>query len=402
MAQKERQPDWKETNMSLFGSDIEKKVKAAAADGEPQWDDAGLKVGMQVWRIEQFKVVKWKKFKMKEFCKLHRGDSYIMLNTFVKNPDINPDKLAWDVHFWIGSESTQDEYGTAAYKTVELDDKLGGEPVQHREVEGNESKLFLSYFPKLTYLEGGVESGFKKAADRVDEHEITMYQIKGKGTNVMMKQVSLTRSAMNSGDVFILDTEEVIYQWNGINANAAEKNQAAAVCQGIRNDRSGKPSITTLDEGSDGMDEGKGMWEHLPGERTFLGIKYADIKIRTEEGGGDDEKVEAYPWTLYKLKESGSVSRVSRGQRKKPPISKLKSDYAYLFDSGFEIFVWVGKKAPSSIRGSFSTFAQSYLKSYRRPPVLPIHLEKEGQETTNFNVFFGPAEEEACCACVIS
>ena len=29
--------------------------------------------------------------------------------------------LKYDLHFWIGKHSTQDEYGTAAYKSVELD-----------------------------------------------------------------------------------------------------------------------------------------------------------------------------------------------------------------------------------------------------------------------------------------
>ena len=44
----------------------------------------------------------------------------------------------------------QDEYGTAAYKTVELDTFLDDKAVQYREVQGSESRLFLSYFPKLT------------------------------------------------------------------------------------------------------------------------------------------------------------------------------------------------------------------------------------------------------------
>jgi hypothetical protein len=90
----------------------------------------------------------------------YSGDSYILLNTYKKKPD-SP-ALAWDVHFWLGKFTTQDEAGTAAYKTVELDDLLGGAPVQHREVQGHESDLFLGYFKnQIKILDGGVDSGFK-------------------------------------------------------------------------------------------------------------------------------------------------------------------------------------------------------------------------------------------------
>ena len=56
------------------------------------------------------------------------------------------DEMCYNLHFWIGQESTQDEYGAAAYKTVELDTYLEDKPIQHREVQGFESKIFKSYF----------------------------------------------------------------------------------------------------------------------------------------------------------------------------------------------------------------------------------------------------------------
>lgn len=122
----------------------------------PSCRGAGANPGVEVWRIENKVPVRQPKESYGKFCK---GDSYLVLKTTISSGGA----YEWDLHFWLGEESSVDEIGIAAYKTVELDDSLGGAPVQYRETQGNESSKFQAIFKQgITYLDGGVDSGFKK------------------------------------------------------------------------------------------------------------------------------------------------------------------------------------------------------------------------------------------------
>ena len=49
---KQKKYDWQDTNMALFGSDIEKNIKKASAESEDQWKGVGQKKELRIWRID--------------------------------------------------------------------------------------------------------------------------------------------------------------------------------------------------------------------------------------------------------------------------------------------------------------------------------------------------------------
>merc|ERR1711976_621005 len=164
---------------------------------EPAWQGAGQEEGLKIWRIVKFQVTDWPK---EDYGHFYTGDSYIILNTYKPKP--TSELLAYDVHFWIGTQSTQDECGTAAYKTVELDTYLDDAAVQHREVQGHESERFQKCFKSITIMEGGAETGFNHVTP--EEYRTRLLHFSGKRKNIVVKEVPAVRSRLNSDDVFIL------------------------------------------------------------------------------------------------------------------------------------------------------------------------------------------------------
>jgi len=366
---KQKEYDLKDSNIANIGSDLDKKVRQAAAQTEKAWTNAGKEVGMQIWRIEKFTVQSVPKDTYGTF---YSGDSYILLNTYKKK---DAPKILWDVHFWLGKFTTQDEAGTAAYKTVELDDLLGGEPVQHREVQGYESDLFLGYFKnQIKILEGGVESGFKHVEP--EKYNPRLLHIKGK-KKVRVTEVEKSYKSLNSGDVFVLDCGLKIYQFNGTKAGPQEKMKGAQLTRAIVDERKGLPKIQVLEEG--GKDLGE-FWTALGGQGP----------VQSAEAGGDDAEHEAKSEKkLFRLSDaSGKLefTEIAKGAAVKR--SMLDPNDVFILDTGAEVFAWVGKGASVQEKKKAMSFAQDYLVKYNRPMVMPISRILQGGENEVFEQSF--------------
>lgn len=335
---------------------------------DPAFVGAGKAPGMELWRIENKAPVKQPAVD----GKFHTGDSYILLVTTQSKSGA----LNWAIHFWIGAESSQDEYGIAAYKTVELDESLGGGPVQYREVQGNESQLFQSYFKNigLEYLPGGVDSGFVKVERDVYRPRLLM--LKGKRT-VRVTEVPLSNQSLNTGDVFILDLGLQLYIYNGQHANRYEKAKGVEVSQKIRNqERGGRATITVIEEDPNNAE----FWGALGGQITVT------------NPGEDDaahERALAESLVLYKVSDASGTLEFTRVPTDGTLTKELlDSDDVFLVDAGSEIYVWVGRGSNPTEKRESMVFANKYLQDSGKPHNTPITRVVEGAETPVFKSLF--------------
>jgi len=354
---KPKKYDWKDSNLALFGSDTEKSVKKESAQGEPAWEGVGQEEGLKIWRIVKFEVTEWPK---EDYGSFYTGDSYIILNTY--KPDPNNEELAYDVHFWIGKSSTQDEYGSAAYKTVELDTFLDDAAVQHREVQGHESELFESYFEQIIIMDGGAETGFRHVEP--EQYPTRLLHFSGKRKNIKVTEVNLNRGALKSDDVYILDQGLTLTQWNGAGANKDEKFKALQFLQMLKSDRRGRAETETVEQTD--IDEGHAFYEALTGELE------------------DDEDEDLSDITeLYKVSDASGSLEFSKVKDSSVSLVDFHAEDVYIFDTGKAAYVWIGSGAsPAEKRNAFG-YAHKHLQGTSHA-LVPVCVIKEGQKNAEF------------------
>lgn len=349
---KAKKYDWKDSNMALFGSDTEKQVKKESAQGEPAWAGSGEAVGLKIWRIEKFEVKDWPE---EDYGEFYSGDSYIILNTYKQG---DSDALLYDVHFWIGKQSSQDEYGTAAYKTVELDTFHDGNPVQHREVEGHESKLFKSYFKNgITTMEGGCATGFKHVAP--EEYKPKLFKFaKDSSGSIRYKEIPANPSLVVPGDVYILDLGQTVYQYNGEGASPMEVSKAMQFVGRMKSKR-GEINSQVLD-----------------GAETSKSHEFFQ-KLDQEEGEDVDDDSDDGKKLLRVNVETHGTELVKEDNFSRDDLVK---DDVFIVDDGHSVFVWIGSQASKEEKNNGFTYAHNYLCSSKFP-WKSITVVKEGQKS---------------------
>ncbi|KAL8381568.1 hypothetical protein RB595_005719 [Gaeumannomyces hyphopodioides] len=364
--------DIKDSNVELIGSDIDHQVKFNSAAAEPAWNDGrvGVEPGLLVWRIEQFEVVPWPREKYGQF---YDGDSFIVLHSYRVGSKDEPDaqqRLGHDIFFWLGRHTTQDEAGTAAYKTVELDEFLHGRATQHRELQQSPSDEFVELFPRLQIRAGGVRSGFRHV-ERDEEGEeaaaaatlLRVFKLPGAGPgrdSVVVHEVEPSAASLDDKDVFILDTNVKIWVWQGRDCSPMEKAKAAQVVHDMTLAKHAEVEVLAQTESRSGL-----VVSMLGGGDEFgPSHSFRCAKPVESVGAAMAEQQRRRPRRLYRLSDTSGrlqFTLVKDGE----PISAddLDGDDVFLLDDeGREIWVWVGLGASRAEKAAWFRVAQHYVR----------------------------------------
>uniref|UniRef100_A0A4W3IP34 Gelsolin n=1 Tax=Callorhinchus milii TaxID=7868 RepID=A0A4W3IP34_CALMI len=281
----------------------------------------------QIWRIEGGEKVPVDPSLYGQF---YGGDSYIIQYTYTFSG-----RQGQIIYNWQGKDSSQDEIGTAAILTVQLDDELGGGPVQVRVVQGKEPAHLMSLFggkPMIIH-----QGGTSREGGQTDAPDTRLFQVRA-------SSAGSTRAVELQGS--FLPTPP--WQW--------------IICA--------LPCSLSLSLADD-------FWNVLGGKADYRTSRRLKNKMDT------------HPPRLF-----ACSNKIGRFTIEEVPGDLTQDDLAtddvMLLDTWDQVFIWVGNDAQEEEKAEAATSAKRYIETdpANRDSRTPVVAIKQGFEPPTFTGWF--------------
>jgi hypothetical protein len=321
---------------------------------------------LEVYRIEKFVPTLQAN---ETHGRFHEGDSYVVLRKEEKE---------YQIHYWHGKECTADEMGSSAAFSVQLSGVLTMESSHHLEEQMYEGDMFMSYFNPngVSYLPGGIDSGFNIVEP--GKVEPRLLQVKGERYPRVFS-VPIEANSINTGDVFILETQEKIYYYPGEHCNVNEKMKGLEITTNMR--KSERHCSVDIWFPQDFEDIAAEFWEILGGRPATINPPTDDSAA---EAGTDGENV----YKFYKV--SNETGKLLCSEITERPLTRdhLQTDDTFILELNKQIYIWIGKGANLEEKNNALIIGKGFVQKNNKPKGTRVSRIVENAEDVHFKSFF--------------
>uniref|UniRef100_A0A4W3IS36 Gelsolin n=1 Tax=Callorhinchus milii TaxID=7868 RepID=A0A4W3IS36_CALMI len=295
----------------------------------------------QIWRIEGGEKVPVDPSLYGQF---YGGDSYIIQYTYTFSG-----RQGQIIYNWQGKDSSQDEIGTAAILTVQLDDELGGGPVQVRVVQGKEPAHLMSLFggkPMIIH-----QGGTSREGGQTDAPDTRLFQVRA-------SSAGSTRAV----EVTLVQIPDCPAPWDLQGSFLPTPPWQWIICA--------LPCSLSLSLADD-------FWNVLGGKADYRTSRRLKNKMDT------------HPPRLF-----ACSNKIGRFTIEEVPGDLTQDDLAtddvMLLDTWDQVFIWVGNDAQEEEKAEAATSAKRYIETdpANRDSRTPVVAIKQGFEPPTFTGWF--------------
>jgi gelsolin len=158
------------------------------------------------------------------------------------------------IWIWLGEKTTVDEKFAGAFISDLIDKQRKGKPRVETVHQGSEPLEFRKTVGPMRIVDQDLAKSILKKTEK-KTHPVVMYRISGEEfetlDDIKFVQVPLSKASLDSEDVFLIDTYDTVYIWQGKKSSVREKVVGGRIARKFDAERVGVQKEVFVEEGEE-------------------------------------------------------------------------------------------------------------------------------------------------------